>query len=440
MGFVPTRRLAIVAFVVGVALLFYPGELPGGLWGSLALVNGLLLAVAVVDSLMAPSSRWIRVERVHPPMVVLGATAPLSWAVTNDGSRRARVSLADALGPSLHASITRVALVVPPHGDVVATTDFRPSRRGRFDLSEVTLRLAGPLGLASRESRRTVRTILRVHPPFRSRDEAELRIRKARILEVGLRSARGLGGGTEFEQLREYSPDDEFRKVDWAASARMGKPIVRTYRPERNQTVIVMFDSGRLMAARVGDAPRLEHSMDATIMLSHVATRLGDRVGMVTFDAVPRAIVPPSRSHDQTARITEALYALEPALTEADYRGAFTAMTSRFRRRSLIVVLSDLIEQSVEESLLPALPMLLRRHVVLVGAVRDPEVVAWAGSTATEPSDAYRRAAATNSLAERDRLVARLRGMGVTVVDAPPGRLATSLTDAYLHIKSTGRL
>ena len=151
--------------------------------------------------------------------------------------------------------------------------------------------------------------MLRVYPPFRSRDEAELRINKARILEVGLRSAQGLGGGTEFDQLREYTVDDEFRRIDWAATARAGKAIVRTYRAERNQTVISLLDNGRVMAGRVDDVPRVEHAMDAVMMLTAVATRLGDRAGLVVFDREVRAVVPPAHGRDQLGRVTEAMYA-----------------------------------------------------------------------------------------------------------------------------------
>ena len=290
------------------------------------------------------------------------------------------MSWADELSPSLAARTRRATITLPARG--TGTVRRRSSRVGGAGSTSPSCRCASAARSASRlaPQRRSAPTVLRVHPPFKSRDEAELLIRRARILEVGLRSARGVGGGTEFEQLRDYTPDDEFRRVDWAASARAGKPIVRTYRPERNQTVIVMLDNGRLMAAQVADAPRLEHAMDAAIMLTHVATRLGDRVGMVTFDAQPRAIVPAARHREQTARITEAVYELEPALVESDYRGAFATMLARFRRRSLIVVLSDLVGPAMEESLLPALPLLVRRHLVVVGAVRDPAVAGWAAA------------------------------------------------------------
>jgi len=292
----------------------------------------------------------------------------------------------------------------------------------------------------TRQHRRQVPTALRIHPPFKSRDEAELRIRKGRILEVGLRSARGLGGGTEFEQLREYTADDEFRRVDWAASARAGKPIVRTYRPERNQTVMVLLDNGRLMAAQVDGVPRLEHAMDATIMLTAVASGLGDKIGLVTFDQQVRSIVAPARHGHQVSRVTEAMFELEPVLAESDYQEAFRQTLVRFRRRALLVILTDLAPGAVTDSLIPALPMILRNNLVVIGAVRDPAVAQWSEGVVVDTSQTFRRSAAVAAVEERERLVARLRGMGATVVDAVPGKLAPALADVYLHVKNTGRL
>ena len=436
----PTRKLALVAAVLAVALVVYPGRYVGGLWGSLAVLNAALIALAVLDAWLAPRARDLEISREFPPVIVLGASGTLTWHVRNRGRRPVRLTLADELAPSLGARRRRAAVRIPAGARAEMSTVLTPTRRGRFTPTELVLRIEGPLGLGARQVRRQLPSVLRIYPPFTSRDEAELRIRRARILDVGLRSARGAGGGTEFEQLREYSTDDEFRRVDWSASARSGKLIVRTYRPERNQTILVLVDNGRLMAARVEDTPKIEHAMDAAIMLGHVATRLGDKVGMITFDAVVRTIVPPARSHEQTSRMIEAMYALEPALAESDYRGVFTTTMARFRRRSLIVILSDLVEQAVGESLLPALPLILRQHVVIVAAVSDPEVVAWATQLPTDATEAYRKAAAVNTLAERSRTTARLRGLGVTVVDAPPSTLATRLTDTYLAIKSTGRL
>jgi len=433
---VPTRRLAVVALALAAVLLVLPDSLPVGL----LVLNGLLLVFAVVDAVLAPAPDHVPIERDAPAVLTLGALGSVTWRIRNPTARRLRVAIADELAPSLHARNRRSRVSLPPKATATVRTDIRPSRRGRFDIDELVVRVDGPLGLGARQGARSTAAVLRVHPPFRSKDEAELKIDKARILEVGLRSAQGRGGGTEFEQLREYSHDDEFRRVDWAATARTGKTIVRTYRAERNQTIIVLLDNGRVMAGRVADVPRVEHAMDAVMMLTAVATRLGDRCGLVTFDREVLSIVPPRLGRDQLGRVTEAMYALEPALVESDYRGAFTATLARFRRRALLVILTELVEQAVGEYLLPALPLIARNHLVLIGAVRDPDVAAWAVAVPEDPAEAYRKAAAVSALDERARTIARLRGVGATVVDAAPGELAARLTDAYLKVKATGRL
>jgi len=437
---VPTWRLAAAAAIASVAVLLLPLPPPLGL----VVVNGALLAAAVVDWLLAARPADLGVERELPGIVPLGGGATVTWRVANrrgpGATRKVRVRLADELAPSLSATTRRARLTVPAGGQAVAATAVRPERRGRFTPTQVVLRVDGPLGLAARQGRRRLPGVLRVYPPFTSRDEAELRIDKARILEVGLRSAQGRGGGTEFDALREYSVDDEFRRMDWAATARAGKPIVRTYRAERNQTVLLLLDAGRTMAGRVEGVPRLDHAMDAVMMLTAVATRLGDRAGLVAFDREVRAVVGPGHARDQLSRVTEAMYALEPELVESDYRGAFAETLVRFRRRAMLVVLTELAEQAVSETLLPALPLIARNHLVVVASVADPEVATWARSTPAEAGAAYRKAAATAALAERRRTVARLRGLGAVVVDDRPGRLAPELADAYLRVKATGRL
>src|SRR4029079_10265917 len=188
---------------------------------------------------------------------------------------------------------------------VDAARRCRSARRGRCVIERVAVRVDGPIGLVARQRERRRPVTLRVFPPFLSRDEAELRIRNARLLEIGLRTAQGRGGGTEFDQLREYTTDDEFKSIDWAATARANRAIVRTYRAERNQTVLCLLDNGRVMAGRVDDVPRVEHALDAVMMLTAVAPRLGDRAGMVAFDSRIQATVAPAHGRDQLGKVTE---------------------------------------------------------------------------------------------------------------------------------------
>lgn len=443
MNLLPTRRLALLAVAVAAALLAFPltgraEDLP--VWAAVAAVTGVLVVLALLDAGIGTRPGQLVLERHHPPVLEVGREGQVTWVLRSEARRRLKVTVADELAPSLGAGARRFDVSIPA-GDVVrVSTRIRPTRRGRFELDRLTIRIEGRLGLGARQRSVPLATVLRVHPAFPSREEAEIRIRRARILEVGLRSARGLGGGTEFEQLREYGPDDEFRRIDWTATARAGKPIVRTYRAERNQSVVVVLDNGRIMAGRVAEVPRVEHAMDAALMLTAVSTRLGDRCGLVAFDRRVRAVVPPAWHSDQLSRVSEALYRLEPELAESDYTGAFAEVVARFRRRAMLVVLTDLNEQAVADSVLPALPLITRTHLVVVAAVQDPQVLRWAHRRPTDAEETFRQVAALQALEDRRRTTARLRAMGATVVDAAPGRLGVEVTDAYLLAKSTGRL
>jgi uncharacterized protein (DUF58 family) len=400
----------------------------------------VIVAAALVDARLAPAPAALTVDRSLPAALTIGGdTGEVSWRIANPTARPQSVAIADELAPSLHPSRRRARVRIPPGGTAVATASLQPARRGRFEPTELVVRVAGPLGLAQRQRRRALPGVLRVLPPFRSRQEAELRIQRAR-LDIGLRSARGRGGGTEFDALREYGVDDESRRIDWAATARALKPIVRTYRAERNQHVIALLDNGRLMAGQVEGIPRLEWGMDAVMMLTAVAGRLGDRCGLVAFDREVRSVVPPRAGAAQLTRVTEAMYDLEPELVESDYRGAFATALGRFRRRSLLVLVTELAEEAVSETLIPALPLILGRHLVIVASVLDPQLTRWAEDPPTDARGAFRAAAAVAALERRSRTVARLRGLGAMVIDAPPGTLSAGLADAYLKVKATGKL
>jgi uncharacterized protein (DUF58 family) len=435
---VPTWRLAVAALAVVPLVVFVPL--------AFFVANAVLLAVVAADLALAPSPRSINVRRDLPSTLTMGAVSELCWTVHGTKRRSARVSVADGLAPSLGADIRRFSTAVGAGTTTRATTQIRPTRRGRFALGPVTLRVFGPLGLIARQRTMTVPGELRVLPPFRSRAEAELRMHRSRLIDVGARSARGRGGGTEFDQLREYTTDDEFRRIDWAATARTGRAVVRTYRAERNQTVLVLLDCGRTMAGMVEGVPRLEHAMDAIMMLAAVTTHLGDRVGMTVYDRETRLTVTASSGRSQVARFTEAFAEVEAELVESDLRAAVIENLGRRHRRSLVVVVTELSLVAVDEVLLAGLAA-LRHHQVIVVSVSDPEVSRWvADSAAYGDGDddvmqrAYRSAAAAAAQAQRRRAAARLRGAGALVVDGPPGKVATQLADTYLELKATGRL
>ena len=363
----------------------------------------------------------------------------MSWTVSNPLGRPLVVRLADELAPSLAASARRARVRAPARRSVTLSASLAPTRRGRFTPTDLVVRVEGPLGLMARQATRRLPAELRVYPSFGSRREAELRIERASILEVGLRSARARGGGTDFEQLREYGVDDDSRRIDWAATARADRPIVRTYRAERNQRLLALLDNGRTMAGQVAGVARVEHAIDAVMMLTSVAARMGDMPGLVAFDRQVRAVVSPRSGQGQLARVTESLYDLAPQLSQSDYRGAFTEVLVRFQRRAMLCLLTEL-DEALVDTLLPALPLIARTHLLVVAAVRDPAVAEWAAAAPGDIEDAYRTAAAVSALRRRRELARLLEAGGAIVVDALPGRLGPLVTDTYLNIKATGRL
>lgn len=445
---VPSWRLAVLAVVAGVVILLLPDLDSTNVLGirvdnRFLLVNAGILALALLDLTLAPSPARFEVARVHPAAITLGQVGELQWNVTaKTGGRhtRARVEVADELAPSLMADTRRVAIDVPARGTGSVRTKLAPSRRGRFTPSEMDVRTSGPLRLLFKQRRRSEPTTLRVLPPFRSAREAELSLHKARVLEVGLRSAPGRGGGTEFDSMRELTPDDETRRIDWAATARSNRPIVKTYRSEQNQSVLCLLDAGRVMAGRVEGVARLEYGMDGAMLLAELATGLGDRMGLVAFDQSVHTTIGPSSRRSQRTTVTEALFDLQPALAESNYQGLVTHVMARYRRRTFLVLITELVEEVIDEFVLPVLPLLMRTHLVVVGAIQDPDVVRWSTESTSDQDGAFLRASALAALESRRRVAAKLRAKGVIVVDAEPADFASALGDAYLDAKAVGRL
>lgn len=432
---IPTGWTALLIVAVTVPLAVVRPEQ----WAVVGIALVAILVLVVADFLVAPNPNGVEVTREFPASLTLGEQGELRWLVKNRTGRTLRTGVADALWPSFQASRRSSRFTVAADRQHRFGATIEPLRRGRFPFGSITVRTAGPLRLVHRQQTRTVTDTLAVLPAYPSRDLMRTRMRIP--LESGVRSVRTRGTGTDFDQLREYRPGDDIRRVDWAATARQQKAIVRDYRAERNQHVVAMLDNGRVMAGTVGGAPRVEHAMDAVLGLTQVASQLGDNIGLITFDNQVRGIVPASNSKAQFARVTEAMYLLDPQYDESAYGVAFTTAASRFRRRSLFVVFTDLVESVVVDSLLPALTSLTRTHLVMVAAVRDPDVASWASAAHhAETEDVFRSAAAIASLNARDRTIASLAALGIVVVDARPGELATEVVDKYLELKAKGRL
>ncbi|MFC9457704.1 DUF58 domain-containing protein [Streptomyces sp. NPDC056983] len=429
------------------ALLAALGSLPVGIWepswtGILAVNTPLALACACDFALAAPVRR-LRLTRSGDTAVRLGDPADVTLTVTNPSRRPLRAQLRDAWPPSswlpgTEVEASRHRVTIPPGERRRITTRLLPTRRGDRKADRVTIRSYGPLGLFTRQGSHDVPWTVRVLPPFHSRKHLPSKLARLRELD-GRTSVLTRGEGTEFDSLREYVPGDDTRSIDWRATARQSTLAVRTWRPERDRHILIVLDTGRTSAGRVGDAPRLDASMDAALLLGALASRAGDRVDLLAYDRRIRALVQGRAVGELLPALVNAMAPLEPELVETDARGLTAAALHTAPRRSLVVLLTSLDAAPVEEGLLPVLSRLTKRHTVLVASVADPTIAEMAGSRGNTEA-VYDAAAAAQAQAERHRTAELLTRRGVTVVDATPNDLAPALADAYLALKAAGRL
>ncbi|MDI3421669.1 DUF58 domain-containing protein [Streptomyces luteolus] len=434
----PTGRAAFLAAL---------GSLPVGLiepsWTGILAVNSPLALAMMCDYALAAPVRTLRFTRSGDTNVRLGEFADIDLTITNPSNRPLRAQLRDAWPPSswspgADATDSRRRVVVPPKERRRITTRLRPTRRGDHQADRVTVRSFGPLGLVSRQGGQKVPWTLRVLPAFHSRKHLPSKLSRLRELD-GRTSVLTRGEGTEFDSLRDYVPGDDTRSIDWRATARHSAVSVRTWRPERDRRILLVLDTGRTSAGRVGDAPRLDASMDAALLVATLAAKAGDRVDLLAYDRRVRALVQGRSANDLLPALVSSLASLEPELVETDARGLASTILQTAPRRSLVVLLTSLDAAPVEEGLLPLLPRLTKRHVVMAASVSDPQVERMAeGRGGTEA--VYGAAAAAQAQEERRQTAERLTRHGVTVVDAPPNELAPALADAYLTLKASGRL
>jgi uncharacterized protein (DUF58 family) len=437
-----TGRTGLLALLCVLPIALSP-------WPAAAFVLLLvLLAVTVLaDVAMAANPSQLQYTRSPNGSVRLGEPIDLGLLIHNDGRRRFRGRVRDAWAPSTRAE-------PPTHSvDIVAgqvqrvDTCLRPVRRGDQRSAAVTARSIGPLGLAGRQKARPVPGQVRVLPPFLSRKHLPSRLARLREID-GLLPTLTRGQGTEFDSLREYVDGDDVRSIDWRATARRADVVVRTWRPERDRRVVIVLDTGRTAAGRVGvdpmasdpaGWPRLDWSMDAALLLAALASRAGDNVDFLAHDRVTRAGVFGASRTELLARLVEAMAPLKPALIESDSTAMVSAIARRTRRRALVVLMTDLNSSALDEGLLPVLPQLSAKHPMIIAAVADPRVDQMAAGRA-DAAAVYDAAAAERSRNDRAAIASRLRHSGVEVVDEPPTELAPALADRYLAMKATGRL
>jgi len=406
--------------------------------GAVLLWSLAVALVCVVDARLAADPSDLEVHRDVPRAVRLTERTRSTLVATNAGSRPLRGVVRDAWPPSAGAGPDRHPVSVPPGESRRLVTPLVPERRGDRTADLVTVRTLGPLGIAGRQRSRTVAGTLRVLPEFASRKHLPSRLARLREMD-GRAAVQVRGEGTEFDSLREYVIGDDVRSIDWRASARGREMVVRTWRPERDRRVLVVVDTSRTSAARVGDQPRLDASIEAALLLGALAARAGDRVELLAYDRAVRARVTGAAGPRLLPALADAMAPLEASLVEADWAGLVGAVQERLSQRALVVILSTLDPSAVENGILPVVDQLAGSHQVVLASVDDPDA-ADLRSAREDAAAVFDAAAAERAELERGAATMVLNRRGVEVVAASPDDLAPRLADTYLTLKAAGRL
>ena len=443
-------------FVALLAVAVVPTVLLGSGWGALAWI-GLLLLASAVDLLLAADLTRVRVDRRMPRLARRDTAAEGTLVLSNDGSRVLRALVRDMWEPSAGQEPRRVRLTVPSGERRTARMRFTPFRRGRRTTTGIAVRASGPLGLVARQRVVPAPGELVVTPPFRSRRHLPSRLARLRELD-GETTLQLRGHGTEFDSLRDYVRGDDVRSIDWRATARRQDLVVRTWRPERDRRVVVIVDAGRAGAGRVDDEPRLDTAIETALLVGALAAAAGDRVDLVVLDDAVRGRVHSATRSDVVQRFGETLALAEPELRPTDWAAVPGIVDAVTTQRALVVLATSLDSVGASGDLLTVLPLLARRHAVVVTSVEDPAVARMAasgegdrrggseaglptGTAATHGSvDVYRRAAAERSLLDADGVADVARRAGAEVVRGLPEEVPPRTADAYLRAKAAGRL
>jgi uncharacterized protein (DUF58 family) len=418
------------AWVQGLRWLVY------GFYAGVFLLLGL---DALLARRMSRPNR-LRVRRERPARFSLGVDNDVVLIVENQNRRHVRLLLRDLPPAAFRAEPPLLDAAVPARGWSRLTYRLLPIERGNFTFGDVAVRCRGPLGLACVDRLLPAAEEVQVYPNLLEVRRYEALVRTTLVRSGGYRAKRLPGAGREFSHYRDYSRDDDYRHVSWKATARRNKPITSVFESEHSQDIIFCLDIGRMMAARVGTLTKLDHAINAVLMLTHVSQTFQDNLGLLVFSHTVHLYLPPAKGRAQHARFLQALYSVKPELCYVNYREAFAHLIAKHPKRALTMVFTDLLDNVVSREYLDAAALLRRFHLPLTLAVADVPLQQLAARQPRDTDELYDVLVARDLLDGRTELLRSLERQGVFVVDTVPEKLTIDAVNRYLALKTGMRM
>jgi len=436
MAFVFTARF-LAAFAAGVGFFSLGWLSPSLLWVGVAF-DVALLGMALFDALRTPPQGSFTLRRRCAERFAIGHSNRVTIEVENHRSAPLTLWVKDEPPPQMQTPKREGQFTVPPRGTAALHYELLAPARGRFEFGNIAVRLRSPWGLVWRQTSVPAAEFVKVYPDFHA---ARRQVIEAyRLRHPGQRHRPIRGQGREFESLREFVPGDELRHVAWAASARRGKLVTRQYQVERSQSIMLMLDCGRMMTARLGNMTKLDYAVNAALALAYVAVAGGDHVGILTFTRRVNDFLLPRSGVSQLRAILEHLHDVQPQMLEPSYARAFAHLSRYCRRRSLVVLLTDVIDAEASADLLAHTAALIPHHLPLIVTIGDRDLRTFVKASPRSLDEVYAQSVAEELLTQREHALNRIVELGGLALDVPTGQLSIALVNRYLEVKARGLL
>ena len=433
-------KLFYFLIALGLVPLSLSWQYPWLRWVALA-YNIALLGTAFVESRFCQLPKGLTISREFNSRFAMGAETEVSIEIQNASNRPVALVVKDEYPPQLNLNGLREGRVrIDAQRSAKLIYGVTPTRRGRFEFGYTVLRFRSRLRLIWCQLNVVDPVTVKVYPNMRRAREAELKALGARSVVSAHRKTSWRGEGREFESMRDYVRGDELRHISWTTTARRGKLTTRQYQIERDQTILIALDAGRLMTARIEQETKLDSAVHATLSLFSAAARAGDNAGLVVFGRRIKSYLPPNRGRDHIEAALEALYAVEPEMIEPSYPHAFEFIAANSKRRSLVVLLTDLVDEEGSKELLASLHILRPRHLPLVVTIADRDLKAVVRQSPNSVRDLFTQSVAEEIIHHREAALRFVESVGGLALDVTAAALAPALLETYLRVKERGLL
>ena len=433
-------KLFYLLIALGFVLLSLSWGRPWLRWVALA-YDVALIVLAIVDARSSKLGPAVTITREFGGRFAVGSKTEVRVNVQNAQPRSISLQIKDEYPARMKLSDLREgAMRVEAQTSAALVYGVTPPKRGRFEFGQIVVRFLSRWSLVWVETRVGEPVSVKVYPNMRRAREAELKALGARSLVASHRKTSWRGEGREFESLRDYVRGDELRHISWSATARRGKLTTRQYQIERDQTILIAIDGGRLMTARIDQETKLDSAVHAALALMSAAARAGDNAGLLVFGRKIKSYLPPNRGRDHMDAALEALYAVEPDMIEPSYSHALEFIAAHSKRRSLVVLLTDLVDEEGSKELLASLRLLRPRHLPLVVTIADRDLKAVVSNVPENARDLFTQSVAEEIMYLREAALRRVESQGGLALDVTAAALAPSLLEKYLQVKERGLL